>query len=109
MISEGIKPENILMFTFTNKAAGEIRERIENLIGDDARGITVGTYHSICSRLLRKYAEYLGYRSNFSIYDDEDKLKVLKEIVDTDNIKCELVGKYISRWKEGWFHLQAPF
>lgn len=100
MISEGIKPENILMFTFTNKAAGEIRERIENLIGDDARGITVGTYHSICSRLLRKYAEYLGYRSNFSIYDDEDKLKVLKEIVDTDNIKCELVGKYISRWKE---------
>lgn len=100
MISEGIKPENILMFTFTNKAAGEIRERIENLIGDDARGITVGTYHSVCSRLLRKYAEYLGYRSNFSIYDDEDKLKVLKEIVDTDNIKCELVGKYISRWKE---------
>lgn len=100
MISEGIKPENILMFTFTNKAAGEIRERIENLIGDDARGITVGTYHSICSRLLRKYAEYLGYRSNFSIYDDEDKLKVLKKIVDTDNIKCELVGKYVSRWKE---------
>lgn len=99
MIEDGIKPENILMFTFTRKAAGEIKERVSARIGKKGERITVGTYHSVCSRFLRKYAEYLGYEKNFSIYDEDDKLKVLKEIVTDDRLKPNVVANYISRWK----------
>lgn len=99
MIEDGIRPENILLFTFTRKAANELKERVQRKIGNKAEGITVGTYHSVCSRLLRKYAIYLGYESNFSIYDEEDKEKLLKKIVTDNQIKPGVVSHYISSWK----------
>ena len=99
MIEEGVRPENMLLFTFTRKAAGELKERIASKIGKKAEGLTVGTYHSICSRLLRKYATYLGYENNFSIYDEEDKKNLLKEIVTDNRLKPAVVASYISDWK----------
>ena len=99
MIEEGVRPENMLIFTFTRKAAGELKERIENKIGDKAYGITIGTYHSVCSRLLRQYIHYLGFKNNFSIYDEEDKTNLLKKIVTDDRIQHTTVANYISDWK----------
>jgi DNA helicase II / ATP-dependent DNA helicase PcrA len=99
MIEEGVKPENMLLFTFTRKAAGELKERIAKKIGKKADGLTVGTYHSICSRLLRKYATYLDYENNFSIYDTEDTGKLLKNIITDNSMKVGVVQSYISDWK----------
>lgn len=99
MIEDGVDPENILLFTFTKKASGELRDRVYNRIGKKANGVTIGTYHSVCSRILRKYCTYLGYEPNFSIYDQEDKIAVLKEILKGSTIKPALVGNLISDWK----------
>lgn len=93
MIENGIRPSNILLFTFTKKAATEIKERITAQIGDQAEYLTIGTYHSVCCRILRKYAHYLGYNKNFSIYDDDDKISVLKEIAGKDVDHKTLVSK----------------
>lgn len=100
MIEEGISPYNILMFTFTRKGANEIKERVESKIGHKAAGITVDTYHSFCSRLLRKYCEYIGWKKNFSIYDEDDKIKLLKTIVTNVNVKPQVIASYISSWKD---------
>jgi DNA helicase-2/ATP-dependent DNA helicase PcrA len=81
MIEDGVEPSSILLFTFTKKAANEIKERLTNKIGDIARSVTVSTYHSFCSKLLRKYAEFAGLTRSYSIYDDEDKAVLLKRIV----------------------------
>lgn len=99
MIEEGVNPENILLFTFTRKAAEEIKERVSKMIGKKAELMTVGTYHSVCARILRRYAHYLGYENNFSIYDEEDKNNLLKSIVVDDRIKPHTVANYISHWK----------
>jgi DNA helicase II / ATP-dependent DNA helicase PcrA len=74
----GIKPQEILAITFTNKAAGEMRERLEGVLGDIARTMWVMTFHSACGRILRREAPRLGYRSNFTIYDDADQVRVVK-------------------------------
>ena len=100
MIEEGIDPNSILMFTFTRKGANEIKERVESRIGTKGNGVTVGTYHSFCMRLLRRYADYLGWKSNFSIYDEEDKAKVLKKIVTDKNYVPGAVASQISSWKD---------
>lgn len=100
MIEEGISPYNILMFTFTRKGATEIKERVESKIGHKAAGITVDTYHSFCSRQLRKYCEYLGWKKNFSIYDEDDKIKLLKSIATNDAVKPQVIASYISNWKD---------
>lgn len=81
MIENGIPADQILMFTFTRKAANEMKERIEKLIGSKAKGITVSTYHSFCGKLLRQYAEVAGLKANYTIYDEEDSMTALKEIV----------------------------
>lgn len=81
MIYNGISGKNIILFTFTKKAANEIKERVINIIGDQGRSIVVGTYHSVCCRLLRNYPGYIGLTKNFSIYDADDSLKLLKEII----------------------------
>src|SRR5215212_9610037 len=68
----GVKPNEILAITFTNRAAAEMRDRLERLMGDVARRIWILTFHSACGRILRREAERLGYRSNFTIYDQAD-------------------------------------
>jgi DNA helicase-2/ATP-dependent DNA helicase PcrA len=75
----GAKPNEILAITFTNKAAGEMRQRVTDMIGPMARAIWILTFHSACGRILRREAERLGYRSNFTIYDQADQLRVIKD------------------------------
>src|SRR5918992_2506010 len=78
----GAKPNEILAITFTNKAAGEMRERLERLLGDTARRIWILTFHAACGRILRREAPRLGYRSNFTIYDSADQLRVVKQCLE---------------------------
>ena len=78
MIMQGIDPASILKTTFTNKAAGEIKERIIKVIGDEAKKITVGTFHRICNRILRQYGERIGYCKTFTILSEDDADKIFK-------------------------------
>ncbi len=81
LMQEGVDPFSILSLTFTNKAAREMKNRIERVMGGDARSLWMGTFHSVFSRILRGEAEKLGYPSNFTIYDTEDAKNLLKNIV----------------------------
>jgi DNA helicase II / ATP-dependent DNA helicase PcrA len=74
----GARANEILAITFTNKAAGEMRERVDTMLGGRARGSWIMTFHSACGRMLRSEAQRLGYRSNFTIYDSADQLRVVK-------------------------------
>ena len=84
---KGVKPWNIFAVTFTNKAADEMRERVERLLGTSAKGIWISTFHSACARILRHHIEPLGFQRNFVIYDDQDQerhLKALMKDLDLD-------------------------
>jgi DNA helicase-2/ATP-dependent DNA helicase PcrA len=88
MILDGVNPSNILLFTFTNKAAKEIKSRIAGAVGEEcASKITMGTYHSFCCKLLRQYVseDVLGFNKSFSIFDTDDTMKAIKK-VKTDDI-----------------------
>ena len=80
----GVKPNEILAITFTNRAANEMRERLERLLGATARRIWILTFHSACGRMLRREAERLGLRSNFTIYDQADQVRLVKAILEDE-------------------------
>ena len=84
LISEKkVKPWNILAITFTNKAANEMKERVEKIVGDVAQEIWMGTFHSICVRILRKYIDRIGFDTSFLIFDTSDQKTVVKECLKT--------------------------
>src|SRR5881275_3129052 len=78
----GAKPNEILAITFTNKAAGEMKERLEHLLGGSSRGLWVLTFHAACGRILRREAQRLGYRSNVTIYDQADQIRLVKQCLE---------------------------
>ena len=82
----GISPYSILAVTFTNKAAKEMRERVEELVGDIAKACTISTFHSFGMRLLRMYGKEVGYNSNFTIYDTDDQKRMVKAILKGQNL-----------------------
>lgn len=100
----GVDPFNIMALTFTNKAAKEMRNRIEPIAGTDARNLWMGTFHSVFARILRAEAPLLGYPSHFSIYDQDDTLSLLKTIIkelnlDEGTYRPKDLRSYISKVK----------
>ena len=86
LIQKGVDPFNILALTFTNKAAREMKERITEQVGSDARNVWMGTFHSIFARILRIEGHRLGYPSNFTIYDMDDTKRLVKNIIKENNL-----------------------
>ena len=106
LLEQGIcKPWEILAITFTNKAAKEMKERVEGLVGEDAKDIWLGTFHSVCVRILKREIECLGYTRDFNILDELDKQKVIKEIIkkmdiDEKNYAVNYIVSEISKAKD---------
>ncbi|MDQ3292235.1 MAG: UvrD-helicase domain-containing protein [Bacteroidota bacterium] len=90
LISKGVDPFNILSLTFTNKAAKEMRQRIEKVIGSEAKNIWMGTFHSVFAKILRSEAPKIGYPSNFTIYDTDDSKTLIRNIVKEMNLDDKL-------------------
>ena len=81
LLEHGVKAWHILALTFTNKAAREMQERIERLAGESAGDAWIGTFHSICCRILRRDIEKIGYERSFTIYDEDDQQRVIKAVL----------------------------
>ena len=100
-----VNPWNIMAITFTNKAAGEMRERVDKIVGFGAESIWVSTFHSSCVRILRRYADKLGFSNNFTIYDTDDSKTLMKEIckkyqLETTQLKVRQIMGSISKCKD---------
>ncbi len=100
----GVNPWNIMAITFTNKAAGEMRERVDSMVGFGAESIWISTFHSSCVKILRRYIDRIGYENSFTIYDTDDQKTVMKEVckklqIDTKNLKEKTILSYISSAK----------
>lgn len=111
MMEQGIDPFNIMALTFTNKAAKEMTERIGNIVGtSEAKNITMGTFHSVFSRILRFNADRLGYPSNFTIYDTQDSKSLLKDIVKELNLDDKIYkpGMVLGRISSAKNNLISP-
>lgn len=115
LITNGIDPFNILALTFTNKAACEMKTRIASVVGDsDAKSLWMGTFHSVFARILRSEAHHLGFPSNFTIYDQQDALNVLKKVlkdmnIDSDVYKPKKVQGRISQYKNNLITVRAYY
>lgn len=102
LVKDGVKPSRILAFTFTKKAANELKTRISAKIGPDADKMTICTYHSFCGKILRKFPEYAERSHNFSIYDEDEKKLILKKLQSQFRQapdKLNVITSYISRFK----------
>ena len=115
LIHNGVDPFNILALTFTNKAAREMKDRIAKVVGDsNARSLWMGTFHSVFARILRIEGHYLGYPSNFTIYDMQDALNVIRKVlkdmnIDADLYKPKKVQARISTYKNNLITVKAYF
>ena len=83
---KNVKPWHIMAITFTNKAAGEMRERVDRLVGEEAEQVWVATFHSTCVRILRRFIDRIGYDSSFTIYDADDQKTLMKQVFKELNI-----------------------
>ena len=98
-------PWNILAVTFTNKAAREMKARVGDLVGPMVEQVMLGTFHSIAARMLRSHAELVGLRSDFTILDTDDQLRLLKQLMEADGLDIKRwpprqIAFHISRWKD---------
>lgn len=99
LLSLGVKPWEILALTFTNKAANEMKERAIHLVGDIARNVTIGTFHSVFAKILRQEAERLGYTRSFTIYDQDDSLSLIKNVIKELNYSENIINPSLAQAK----------